>query len=137
MASRSRFESCPAERWCCGVEASQPTNSAPFDTLAAVGFVVLVKPEWKKLPVGNPKTAPAGRYADEALQAKKGVIEPKDRLILCVNVRQVLDEVIRGGVEAFDGPFKTGPKRSYLNRALKWPTHPDISPAGCPHTLSS
>jgi len=63
-------------------------------------------PEWLlservvRIAVGNPGTVPAGRYAKDALIAA-GVWEGiKDKLVLAENVRQVLDYVRRGEVDA-------------------------------------
>ena len=56
----------------------------------------------KKIAIGNPKTVPAGRYADEAIRASGRYEALREKLILCENVRQVLDYVVRGEV---DGGF--------------------------------
>jgi molybdate transport system substrate-binding protein len=56
----------------------------------------------KKIAIGNPKTVPAGRYADEAIRASGRYEALREKLVLCENVRQVLDYVIRGEV---DGGF--------------------------------
>ena len=60
----------------------------------------LAKSSVKKIAVGNPKTVPAGQYADESLRKTnlQNVLEPK--LIFAENVRQVLDYVVRGEVDA-------------------------------------
>jgi molybdate transport system substrate-binding protein len=63
-------------------------------------FEDLKKPEVKKIAAGNPKTVPAGRYADEAFQNLKIVDAVKDKLIFAENVRQVLDYVARAEVDA-------------------------------------
>ena len=53
-----------------------------------------------RIAIGNPATVPAGRYAKEALE-KRGLYEKlQGRLILAENVRQVLDYVARGEVDA-------------------------------------
>ncbi len=60
----------------------------------------LKKPEVKTVAIGNPATVPAGRYAQEAL-TRLGLWEilgPK--LIYGESVRQVLDYVARGEVDA-------------------------------------
>lgn len=76
--------------------------------------VVLVKPKnsglktFKELPsgrikriaVGNPKTVPAGRYAAEVLDYYNITSSIQDKLIYAENVRQVLDYVARGEVDA-------------------------------------
>jgi molybdate transport system substrate-binding protein len=48
----------------------------------------------------NPKTSPAGRYADEVFQFLKIADAIKDKLVFAENVRQVLDYVARGEVDA-------------------------------------
>ncbi|MBF0538383.1 MAG: molybdate ABC transporter substrate-binding protein [Nitrospirae bacterium] len=63
----------------------------------------------KKVAIGNPRTVPAGRYAQEALNSYKVLPAPAtvrselditDKLILAENVRQVLDYVAMGEVDA-------------------------------------
>jgi len=54
----------------------------------------------KKIAVGNPVTVPAGRYAEEVLTYYNMPAMVKDKLIFTENVRQVLDYVARGEVDA-------------------------------------
>jgi len=54
----------------------------------------------KKIAVGNPKTVPAGRYAEEVFAHFKILDAVRDKLILTENVRQALDYVVRGEVDA-------------------------------------
>ncbi len=63
-------------------------------------FNDLTKSEVQKIAVGNPKTVPAGQYAEESLTKLnlKDVLQSK--LITAENVRQVLDYVARGEVDA-------------------------------------
>ena len=56
--------------------------------------------EVKRIAVGNPKTVPAGRYAEEALRHFHLWDGLKDKLIFAENVRQVLDYVARNEVDA-------------------------------------
>ncbi|HUI45051.1 MAG TPA: molybdate ABC transporter substrate-binding protein [Nitrospirota bacterium] len=63
-------------------------------------FEDLKKPEIKKIAMGNPKTVPAGRYAAETFQYYKISDMIHNKLILTENVRQVLDYVYRGEVDA-------------------------------------
>ena len=63
-------------------------------------FEGLAAKEIKKIAVGNPKTVPAGRYAEEVLTYYKLFPFVKDKLIFTENVRQVLDYVARGEVDA-------------------------------------
>ncbi|MBL8534189.1 MAG: molybdate ABC transporter substrate-binding protein [Betaproteobacteria bacterium] len=54
----------------------------------------------KKIAIGNPDSVPAGRYAKAALE-KAGLWSAlQDRFINTVNVRQALDYVARGEVDA-------------------------------------
>jgi len=54
----------------------------------------------KRIAIGDPRSVPAGRYAETALQSagKRDVLEPK--WIRAQSVRQVLDYVARGEVDA-------------------------------------
>jgi molybdate transport system substrate-binding protein len=63
-------------------------------------FNDLRRGEIQKIAIGNPKTVPAGRYAEEALKYFDLWELIKDRLIFAENVRQVLDYVARGEVDA-------------------------------------
>ncbi len=57
-------------------------------------------PEFKKIAIGHPETVPAGRYAKIFLE-KYGLWETLyDRLVYANSVRQVLDYVRRGEVDA-------------------------------------
>ena len=60
----------------------------------------LKRKEVGKISIGNPKTVPAGRYAEEALRHYNLWDAVKDRLVFAENVRQVLDYVARGEVDA-------------------------------------
>ena len=53
-----------------------------------------------KVGTGNPKTVPAGRYAEEVFVHFKLLPTIKEKLIYAENVRQVLDYVARGEVDA-------------------------------------
>jgi molybdate transport system substrate-binding protein len=60
----------------------------------------LLLPKVKRVGVGNPASVPAGRYAKAAL-TKAGLWEPlQPKLIMGESVRQVLDYVSRGEVDA-------------------------------------
>jgi molybdate transport system substrate-binding protein len=54
----------------------------------------------RTIAVGNPKTVPAGRYAEEVFAYYKILGAIKNRMILTGNVRQVLDYVARREVDA-------------------------------------
>ena len=63
-----------------------------FQDLTAAGV--------ERIAIGNPKTVPAGQYAQELLTALGLWDELQPRFIPAENVRQVLDYVSRGEVEA-------------------------------------
>jgi len=74
------------------VPAGAKTFLKSFDGLSAN--------EIKKIAIGNPKTVPAGRYAEEIFSFYPILSSIKDKLIYAENVRQVLDYVARGEVDA-------------------------------------
>jgi molybdate transport system substrate-binding protein len=79
-----------------GVVLVKPARSTiPLQTLTD-----LQKKEIRKIAIGNPKTVPAGRYAEEALRHHNLWDALKDKLIFAENVRQVLDYVARNEVDA-------------------------------------
>jgi molybdate transport system substrate-binding protein len=73
-----------------------PTKSA----IHLTSFNDLRKGGIQKIAIGNPKTVPAGRYAEEVLRHFNLWDVLKDKLIFAENVRQVLDYATRGEVDA-------------------------------------
>lgn len=53
-----------------------------------------------RIVVGNPKTVPAGQYAEESLRALGLWDRVRPKLVFAENVRQALDYVARGEVDA-------------------------------------
>ena len=81
--------------------ANQVVLIKPPDLRFGLGsFKDLMKSEVKRIAIGNPRTVPAGEYAQEVLTSLKlwDALQPK--LIFTENVRQALVYVIRGEVEA-------------------------------------
>lgn len=70
-------------------------------SLGAVGSLNgLQRDAVRRIAVGNPQTVPAGRYAEQSL-SNSGLWDPlKDKFVIAENVRQVLDYVARGEVDA-------------------------------------
>lgn len=69
-------------------------------TAAVASFTDLALPVIVRIAVGNPKTVPAGRYAEEVFTSV-GIAEAvHPKLVLAENVRQVLDYVARAEVDA-------------------------------------
>jgi molybdate transport system substrate-binding protein len=60
----------------------------------------LLEPRVQKIVVGHPKTVPAGQYAEESLRALGLWEKIQPKLIYSENVRQALDYVARGEVDA-------------------------------------
>src|SRR5512138_3159235 len=54
----------------------------------------------QRLVIGNPKTVPVGQYAEESLKSVGLWDRLQPKLVLAENVRQTLDYVARGEVEA-------------------------------------
>ena len=79
-----------------GVVLVKPSSSTlPLQTLTD-----LQKKEITKIVIGNPKTVPAGRYAEEALRHLNLWDTIKDRVIFAEHARQALDYVARNEVDA-------------------------------------
>ncbi len=68
--------------------------------IAKSGFMDLSQKRIKHLAIGQPKTVPAGVYAMQVLDHLQLTGAVKDRLVYGGSVRQVLDYVIRGEVDA-------------------------------------
>ena len=64
------------------------------------GFKDLADARFRRVAVGEPKTVPAGQYAAQALRSMGLADALKGRLFHGANVRQVLDYVERGEVDA-------------------------------------
>jgi molybdate transport system substrate-binding protein len=54
----------------------------------------------QRIVIGNPKTVPVGQYAEESLKSLGLWDQLQPKLVLAENVRQALDYVARGEVEA-------------------------------------
>lgn len=63
------------------------------------GFEILAETDIKKIAVGNPKTVPAGQYAEEVFEKTNLKKQIQNKLIPAEDVRQVLDYVARGEVD--------------------------------------
>jgi molybdate transport system substrate-binding protein len=73
----------------------------PSDSKLGIhSFTDLSRPGITKLAIGNPKTVHAGQYAEEALRYLKIWDTLQSRIVYGENVRQVMDYVIRGEVDA-------------------------------------
>lgn len=73
-----------------------PTDSK----IPLAAFSDLAKAEVRKIAVGNPKTVPAGQYTAEFFDKANLKNSLESKLISAEDVRQVLDYVVRGEVDA-------------------------------------
>ena len=88
----------------------------------------LQTPEVKRIAIGNPASVPVGRYSKAALTSARlwTAIEPK--AVFAQNVRQVLDYVARGEVEAgFVYATDAGIMKEKVRVAAIVPTHTPIT----------
>jgi molybdate transport system substrate-binding protein len=60
----------------------------------------LLDPRVKRVVIGNPKTVPVGQYSEDSLRAFGLWERMQPRLVFAENVRQALDYVVRGEVDA-------------------------------------
>ncbi len=60
----------------------------------------LLGPRVQRIVIGNPKTVPVGQYSEESLKTLGLWDRLQPKLVLAENVRQVLDYVARGEVDA-------------------------------------
>ena len=60
----------------------------------------LASPKVQRIAIGNPKTVPVGQYTEESLKSLGLWDQLQPKLVLAENVRQSLDYVARGEVEA-------------------------------------
>lgn len=73
----------------------------PRDSKSNVAaFPDLRNPDVQKIAVGNPKTVPAGEYAEEFFSRSQLRDDLQPKLIFAEDVRQVLDYVARGETDA-------------------------------------
>ena len=90
------------------------------------GFQVLADPRVTRIAIGEPRTVPAGQYALEVLKTLNLLDSVKDKLVYAANVRQVLDYVERGEVDAgliYQSDAKTSNQvRIIATAAAKWHT---------------
>lgn len=60
----------------------------------------LAGPRVQRIVIGNPRTVPVGQYSEESLKAMGLWDQLQSKLVLAENVRQALDYVARGEVDA-------------------------------------
>jgi molybdate transport system substrate-binding protein len=71
-----------------------------FSSTGVTSFADLAKPGIARIAIVNPKTGPAGRYAEEVFASEKITDAVRPKLVLAENVRQVLDYAARGEIDA-------------------------------------
>lgn len=69
-------------------------------TASITSFSGLAGPDVRRIALADPRTSPAGRYAEDVIR-HAGIRERiQDRIVYAGNVRQILDYVARGEVDA-------------------------------------
>lgn len=72
----------------------------PDSKLNLTAFSDLTESSVRKIAVGNPKTVPAGQYTEQLFVKSNLKNAVQEKLIFAEDVRQVLDYVVRGEVDA-------------------------------------
>jgi len=106
---------------------------APADSPLDLWPTALADPRVTRIAIGNPRTVPVGKYAEEALRALGLWDRIQRKLVYAENVRQVLEYVARGEVEigfvyATDATTRAG-KVKEVFRPAEDTYHPIIYPA--------
>ena len=104
-AKKDMDEADKQELTVAGTRADFALNSVvlvvPADAKTGLNsFEGLNSAEIKKIAVGNPKSVPAGRYAEDVFTFYNILGSIKDKFIYTENVRQVLDYVARNETDA-------------------------------------
>lgn len=72
----------------------------PNGSRTVTSFASLKKPEIKRIAIGEPRSVPAGQYAEQVLQKLNLWNDVKPKLVYANNVRQVLASVESGNADA-------------------------------------
>ncbi|WP_241517052.1 molybdate ABC transporter substrate-binding protein [Roseateles puraquae] len=97
-------------------------------TLTWRSLADLGRPEVKRVALGKPEGVPAGRYAKAALEAAKAWAAVEPKAVYAANVRQALDYVARGEVEAgFVYATDAAVQKDKVKVALTVPTESPIA----------
>lgn len=72
----------------------------PGSSRAITSFADLLRPDVGRIVIANPKTVPAGQYAEQTLEALNAWQQIQSRLVFAEDVRQALEYVARGEIEA-------------------------------------
>jgi molybdate transport system substrate-binding protein len=73
---------------------------APNSSKAVTGFTSLKKPEIKRIAMGEPRSVPAGQYAQQVLEKLNLWKDVQSKVVYANNVRQVLAAVESGNADA-------------------------------------
>ena len=72
----------------------------PADRSAPSDLQELAGDRFQRITIGNPRTAPVGRYAEQALRTAGLWAALRPRLLVAENARQAIDYVVRGEADA-------------------------------------
>ena len=73
---------------------------APKNSATVTSFDSLKTPEITRISIGEPRSVPAGQYAEQVLQKLSLINDVKTKLVYANNVRQVLAAVESGNADA-------------------------------------
>lgn len=73
---------------------------APRSATEVTGFDSLTRSNVRRIAIGEPRSVPAGQYAEQVLQKLKIYNQIQPKLVLANNVRQVLSVVESGNADA-------------------------------------
>ncbi len=105
-ADEESMDTAQRQGWIRGAErhdfaANRLVLVVPADSkLALKSLADLASPAVGRIAIGNPASVPAGRYARHALQQQQLLQATEAKMITTQNVRQALDYVARGEVDA-------------------------------------
>lgn len=106
---------------------------APPDSPAPTGLAALVAPGVGRVALANPRTAPAGRYAESALRTAELHDRVRPRAVYGENVRQVLEYVARGDADlgvVYGSDVHAFPDRVTVGATVPAHLHPPIEITG-------
>jgi molybdate transport system substrate-binding protein len=84
----------------CNLLTNQLVLIVPKGTTGIQSFQQLRDPSIKRIAIGEPRSVPAGQYAEEVFKSLGILDAAKPKLVLSNNVRQVLSAVESGNVDA-------------------------------------
>ena len=95
----------------------------------------LLRPQVQRVVIGNPKTVPAGQYAEESLRSLGLWDALRPKLVFAENVRQALEYVARGEVDAGFVYSTDAAARTGQVKVAGWPPLESYTPVTYPGAI--